>query len=106
MTPSYDIEILKKRLHQLSYEQLKQDYLRGALTFDFLAEVLEEVDSEELILQLVSLGLKLNIIQGILLTKNVKPEFQIKAFSLVLPLNIPLALKIRLLGQTRSPLLL
>ncbi|CAC5341943.1 MULTISPECIES: HEAT repeat domain-containing protein [Planktothrix] len=101
-----DVEIFKKQLHQLSDEQLKQDYLRGKLTFDFLAKVLAEVESEELILRLVNLGLKLNIIQGILLTKNVKPEFQIKVFSLVLQLNIPLALKIRLLGQTRSPLLL
>ncbi len=106
MTNYSDVEILKKRLHQLSDQQLKQEYLRGELTFNFLAKVLAEIDSEELTLRLVSLGLKLNIIQGILLTKTVKPEFQIKAFSLVLKLNITLALKIRLLGQTRSPLLI
>lgn len=106
MTNFYDVETLKRRLHQLSDEQLKQDYLRGALTFDFLAKVLKEVESEDLTLRVVSLALKLNVIQGTLLTKTVKPEFQNKAFSLVMPLNLPLAFKIRLLAQTRSPLLL
>jgi len=106
MTHFYDVETLKRRLDQLSDEQLKQDYLRGALTFDLLAKVLAEVESEELTLRVVSFALKLNVIQGTLLTKTVKPEFQNKAFSLVVQLNLPLAFKVRLLGQTRSPLLI
>ncbi len=106
MANFYDTEILKRRLHHSTDEELKQDYLRGMLTFDSLAKVLAEIESEELTLRIVSLALKLNIIQGTLLIKNVKPEFKNKAFSLVISLNIPLGFKIRLLGQTRCPLLL
>lgn len=106
MSNLYDFETLKLRLHQLSDDQLKQEYLCGAFKIGSLADVLADVDSEKLTLKIINLALKLDVIQGTFLTRSVKPEFQAKALSIAIKQHLPLPQKIRLLGQTRLPRLI
>lgn len=106
MPNPHDFETLKLRLHQLSDDQLKQEYLDGMFKISSLADVLADVDSEKLTLRIINLALKLDVIQGTFLTRSVKPEFQTKALSIVIKQHLPLPQKIRLLGQTRLPRLI
>jgi len=105
MAEPRDIEQLKQQLHQCDDAQLQQQYQRG-LPIDSLAALLAGSDSEEVVVRVMRWVLRVDPIRGIALTQAIRPRLQTKAFALVGQLKIPLPLKIRLLGRTRSPRLI
>ena len=99
----YTAESLLKQLSSLSNEQLKKEYLNYLKWTEPLALMLAllEEDQDQAV-RVVSLALEVDWQLGARLAGEVKPERQTQTVKLVKGLKLPLLLKIKFLGQTKS----
>ncbi|BAZ37949.1 hypothetical protein NIES4101_38750 [Calothrix sp. NIES-4101] len=98
----YAAERFLQEVGKLSDEELQWDYLNYLKWTEPTALMLGLVDNESLALRVVGLALQVDWQLGARLVGEVRFEWQEKTVDLVESLSIPLLLKIKLLGQTKS----
>ncbi|MCA2553158.1 MAG: HEAT repeat domain-containing protein [Microcystis sp. M04BS1] len=98
----YTAEELKKKLRNLSDEQLQWDYLNYLKWTEPMALLLGLLDDETQAKRVVKLGLEIDLKLGARLAGEVNFKFQKQTVGLVLGLDVPKRFKVELLGLTKS----
>jgi HEAT repeat protein len=102
----YATERLLPKLGDLSDEELKYHYLNYLKWTEPLAMALGLVDSPDLVVRVVKLGLEVDLYLGARLAGEVKPKFQKKTIDLVISecerRKLPPLIKVICLHQSRS----
>ncbi|MBF2017603.1 MAG: HEAT repeat domain-containing protein, partial [Rivularia sp. T60_A2020_040] len=98
----YAAERLLEELPKLSNDELQWEYLNYLKWTETVALMMQLVDKQSQALRLVKLALGVDLQLGARLAGEVKEELQEKTVGLVDGLEIPLLLKIWLLGRTKS----
>ncbi|WNZ47505.1 HEAT repeat domain-containing protein [Leptolyngbya boryana CZ1] len=102
----YVAECLLKQLPALSDDEIQQNYLNYLNKTEPLALMLALVQDEALAIRVVRLALEVDRVLGARLAGEVKLEFQKETVGFIETLEVPNWLKIRLLGRTRSEILI
>ncbi|HLP90237.1 MAG TPA: HEAT repeat domain-containing protein [Nostocaceae cyanobacterium] len=98
----YAAEYLLPQIKNLSDAKLKRDYLNYLKWTEPLALMLALLDNEAQAVRVVKLSLEVDLMLGARLAGEVKTEYQEKTVKLVFNQELPLILKINLLGVTLS----
>ncbi|MFM6758517.1 MAG: HEAT repeat domain-containing protein [Microcystis panniformis] len=98
----YTAEELKKKLPNLSDEQLQWDYLNYLKWREPMALLLGLLDNETQAKRVVKLGLEIDLKLGARFAGEVNFKFQKQTVGLLLGLDVPKGFKVELLGLTKS----
>jgi HEAT repeat protein len=98
----YAAEALSEQLPYLTEDELKQNYLNYLKWTEPLALMLATVEDETMAIRMVRWALEVDRVLGARLAGEVKLEFQEETVGLVDAQEVPIWLKIQLLGETRS----
>ena len=98
---NYSVEGLLQKIPNLTDEELQWDYFNDLKWTQPAASMMALLD-KDLALRVVRLALQVDWQLGVRLAGEVKKEYGEEAFSLVDSLEIPVLLKIRLLGKSKS----
>jgi HEAT repeat protein len=98
----YAAEALLPLLPTLSDAKLKRDYLNYLKWTEPIALMLALVEQEAQALRAVRSALEVDLMLGARLAGAVKPAFQKQTVKWIEALDVPMALKVEFLGETRS----
>jgi len=98
----YAAEYLLSKLSQISDDKLKRDYLNLLKWTEPVALMLALVEDEKQALWVVELGFNVDIMLGVRLAGEVKPDFQQQPIDWILEKKLPQFLEIEFLAITRS----